>query len=108
MPQASRANLRFIEKHVQLSVRVCANITPYEKAKCYVCTGGEYMHVKTMVTEILPYMNEISDHIYNLLLQWFQPTFQSLNAKIEEDIVQENNPAKDNLALPKVQAALVK
>ena len=80
-PQASGENLRFIEKHDPLSVSLCANIAHYEKAKWYVSTGDEYIHVQIMVAEMLAYMNEISDHIYNLLLQSFQPTFQSLTAK---------------------------
>ena len=61
-----------------------------------------------MVVEMLAYMNKISDHIYNLLLQSFQLTFQSLTAKIEEDVVRENNPEKDKHALTKVQAAFIK
>ena len=81
---------------------------PFEKAKCYARTGEEDTHVQIMVTEMLAYMNEISDHIYNLLLQSFQPTCQSLTAKIEEDVVHENNPEKVKYPLTKVQAALVK
>ena len=74
-PQAPGANLRFSENHVPLSVSICANITPFEKAKCYVRKDDEDTHAQTMVAEMLAYMNEISDHIYNLLLQSFQPTF---------------------------------
>ena len=57
--------------------------------------GDEDIHVQNMVAVMLAYMNEISDHIYNLLLQSFQLTFQSLTAKIEEEAVCANNPEKN-------------
>ena len=100
-PQTPGANLRFIEKHVPLSVSVCANIASYKKAKCYVRMGDEDIHVQNMVAEMLAYTNEINDHIYNLLLQSFQPTFQSLTAKINKDAVCENNSEKHKHPLTK-------
>ena len=104
MPKLSGANVRFIEKHVLLSVNICANNPPYEEAKCFVSTGNENTHVQAMVTNMLAYMNEISDYIYNLLLQ----SFQSLAAKIDEDIARENKTDESNHPLTKVKADLGK
>ena len=46
MLQLSGVNLRFVEKHVPLlSMSTCANIAPYEEAKCFVRMGDEDMHI---------------------------------------------------------------
>ena len=47
----------------------------------------EYIHVQTIITDMLQYMEEISDCTYTLLLQAFQPPFQSLTMQIEADVV---------------------
>ena len=43
-----------------------------------------------MVTDMLIYMNEINDYVYNLLLQSFQLMFKSLMAKTDENVADEN------------------
>ena len=60
------------------------------------------MYVQAMVMNMIAYMNEISDYVYNLLLQSFQPTFQSLTAKIDEDIARENKTDGSTHLLTKV------
>ena len=53
-------------------------------------------------------MNETSDYVYNLLLQSFQTTFQSLTAKIDEDVAHENKTDESKHPLTKVKADLDK
>ena len=51
-------------------------------------------------------MNEISNYVYNLLLQSFQPIFLSLTAKIDEDVARENKMDGRTHLLTKVKADL--
>ena len=53
-------------------------------------------------------MNEISNYVYNLLLQSFQPIFLSLTAKIDEDVARENKTDRSTHPLTKVKADLNK
>ena len=48
MMQLPGANLNFIEKHVPLSMSICAYIVPYEEVICFVRTSDEDMHVQSM------------------------------------------------------------
>ena len=107
-PQFPGANLRFIGKHIPLSIGVCVNVAPYEKAKCFVHAGNKYSHVQAMVMNMLAYMNETTDYEYSLLLQSFQLTFQSLMAKIDEDVAHENKTDESTHPLTKVKADLDK
>ena len=72
------AKTTYVNTHVPMSVSVCSNVPGYTQPKCFVSTGDS----KTLVEQMINYLEEIADTVYAVLLEAFKPVCDAITEKL--------------------------
>ena len=82
--------LNWTYDHVPLSVSVCSNVPGYLNPRCFVSQGSP----EDIVTDMVKYLVEISNHSYEILQETFEGVISSLSIRITQMLKSDDGATK--------------
>ena len=82
---------QYTTKHIPVSVSVCSNVPGFDKPACFV--SSDEQDPQGLVDQMIDYLEEISDHAFQLLQNDFRDVYQQIS-ELKDEPHLEMSPQK--------------